>query len=69
MHIFHIVEFTVFVAVLAYFFNPFLFVLIGMLFHSVLDIIDMIYNKKWGVREFSLIKYLVLNKKNKNKYL
>jgi len=68
MHIFHTVEFTVFVAVLAYFFNPFLFVLIGMLFHSALDIIDMLYNKKWGVREFSLIRYLIL-KKNKNKYL
>lgn len=68
MHIFHTIEFTFFIAILAYFFNFFLFILIGMLFHSFSDIIDMAYTKKMDCREFSLVRYTFLSKKNQNKY-
>ena len=68
MHILHTIEFTIFIAILAYFFNIFLFIFIGMLFHSSLDVIDMFYNKKTRCREFSLIRYLILKKRNKDKY-
>ena len=66
MHIFHSIEFIVLVAILSFYFNIFLFILIGMLFHSILDIIDLSYRKQLQVREFSLIKYILSNKK---KYL
>ena len=63
MHVFHTVEFIIIVIVLAYFFKPFLFILMGMLFHSALDLIEMFYKKNLGCREFSLIRYLISNKK------
>ncbi|MEK6935707.1 MAG: hypothetical protein AABW67_02885 [Nanoarchaeota archaeon] len=63
MHIFHTVEFLLLVAILVYFFNPFLFILIGILLHSALDLIEIFYNKKIGCREFWLIRYLIYDKK------
>lgn len=65
MHIFHTIEFMIVVAILSFFFNLFLYILIGMLFHSILDIISMIYNKNFNCREFSFIRYLL---KDKNYY-
>ncbi|MDP3026132.1 MAG: hypothetical protein Q8N63_00365 [Nanoarchaeota archaeon] len=69
MNIFHTIEFIIFIFILTFFWKVFLYVLMGMLFHSVLDIIDIYYNSKIGCREFSLIRYLILNKKNPRKYL
>lgn len=67
-HIFHTIEFIIFIAILSFYFN-FFFILIGIIFHSVLDIFDIIYSKKWGCREFSLIRFLILRRKNPDKYL
>jgi hypothetical protein len=66
MHIFHTLEFHLFVLILALFIPIFLPILIGMLFHSCLDIIEMIYNKRFTNREYSLIYYLISDKR---KYL
>ncbi len=68
MHIFHTIEFLIMVFMLFYFWNGFLFILVGMVFHSILDILDIFYNKKLGAREFSFIRYLILNKRNRDKY-
>lgn len=68
MHIFHTIEFLLFVLILGLFFKIFFFIFIGMLFHSILDVIDMVYNKKFRCREFSFVKYLVLNKRYPDKY-
>ena len=68
MHIFHTIEFHIFAGLLIFFWHGFLFILIGMIFHSVLDIIDIVYNKKWGVREFSLMRCFILSRKIPNNY-
>jgi len=68
MHIFHSIEFIIFIVILSFYFNFFLFILIGMVFHSILDIFDLIYSRKWGCREFSLIRFLILKRKYPKKY-
>jgi hypothetical protein len=65
MHIFHTAEFIVLVLLLSYFWSGFFFIFLGMVFHSLLDLIDLVYNYKFGVREFSLIRYII---RDKDKY-
>jgi hypothetical protein len=65
MHIFHTIEFMFLVLIISYFWNLFFFIFIGMLFHSILDLIDLFYNCKFGVREFSCIRYIL---RDKDKY-
>ncbi|MBU4086747.1 MAG: hypothetical protein KKB21_04190 [Nanoarchaeota archaeon] len=67
LHIFHTVEFIIFILILAFFHEFFLFILIGILFHSLLDIIEMSYHKFLSDREYFLTRYLL--NKNKSKYL
>ena len=62
MHIFHTIEFLILVLILVYFWKGFFFILIAMLFHSILDIIDLAYRKELYVREFSFFRFLILNK-------
>lgn len=62
MNIFHTIEFLILISVLSFYFNFLVFILIGMLFHSILDIIDLFYRKNLQVREFSLVRYIVLDK-------
>jgi len=66
MHIFHSIEFLILILILSFFIKIFLFILIGLLFHSVFDIFDLLYNKRYNVREFSMIRYLL--SKDKLKY-
>lgn len=61
-HIFHTIEFLILILVLSYFFNFFLFIFIGMIFHSILDLMEMIYNKQLNGREFSSIRYFYKGK-------
>ena len=42
MMIFHTIECIILIGILSFYFNIFLFILIGMLFHSILDVIDLI---------------------------
>ena len=61
--IFHTFEFLILTFILALFFEVFLFLLVGMLFHSLLDIIDIQHNfKTLSPRPFSLISYLIKKK-------
>jgi len=68
MHIFHTIEFIIFIGILSFYSSFFFFILIGMVFHSILDIIEMFYSEKMGCREFSLTRYLILEKANPRKY-
>lgn len=65
MHIFHTIEFMILVFLLSFFWTGFLYILVGMLFHSLLDLADLFYNYRFEVREFSLIRYLI---RSKDKY-
>jgi hypothetical protein len=58
MMIFHTIEFHILIALLIFVWGGFLYILIGMIFHSVLDIIDMSFKRELKNREFSLIEYL-----------
>jgi len=62
MQIFHTIEFLAFTFILTFFWEGFLFILIGMLFHSILDIIYLFNKKAVFTREFSFIKYLISDK-------
>jgi hypothetical protein len=53
--IFHTLEFILIIGVLSLFFPIFFFLLIGILFHSLLDIIDLTKRDMLSCREFSLI--------------
>lgn len=67
VHIFHTIEFTV-LALLFSLLNPvFFMVLWGVLFHSAFDLIDLFWRgMKFGKegREFSMIRYLLSDKKH-----
>ena len=65
MHIFHTLEFMILILILSFFWNGFFFIFIGMVFHSALDLIDIFYNYKFGVRELSFIRYIL---RSKDKY-
>jgi hypothetical protein len=65
MHVFHTLEFMILILIMSYFWNGFLFIFIGIFFHSILDILDLFCNYRFGVREFSLIRYII---RSKDKY-
>jgi len=53
-HIFHTVESHLIVGLIGIFLLPFFFIFIGMVLHSILDIIWMTYHDVLGAREFFL---------------
>ena len=57
-HIFHTIEFHILVFLLGLWIEPFLYIFIGMFFHSLLDIIDMSMKKRLHRREFLFINWL-----------
>ncbi len=63
LHIFHTVEFLIIVLILSYFWNGFLFLLIGMVFHILLDMVEMVYSGFFYSREYFLTRYLINDKK------
>jgi hypothetical protein len=68
LHIFHTLEFMILVFILSFFWQGFLFIFIGMIFHSALDIGNFIYEGKYSAREHFLIRYLILRQKYPNRY-
>jgi len=62
--VFHTIEFIVLIAILSLYFKALIFILIGLLFHSITDLFYFIYLGFFNVREYSLIRYLVSNKNN-----
>jgi hypothetical protein len=65
---FHTIEFHILILLLGFLWNGFWFILIGMIFHSILDIISLTYNREIKLREYSLIRYVIIKRKNKNYY-
>jgi hypothetical protein len=65
-HLFHTIEFHLLILFIGFYYEFFLFVLVGMVFHSILDIVYLIHENCLGCREFSLIRYLI---RGKGKYM
>lgn len=57
-HIFHTVESHLLIGIIALFISPFYFIFIGMIFHSLLDLIWMVKYDVLDSREFFAIKKL-----------
>jgi hypothetical protein len=64
--IFHTIEFLLVLLFISFYYSIFKYIFIGMIFHSVLDIIDLYSKNEIKLREFSLFKYLLT--KDKSKY-
>ena len=62
---FHGIEFMILLLILAYFHVFFFWVFLGVLFHMVLDYIDIFYQRDLWYSKFSEIYILVRNKKKK----
>jgi hypothetical protein len=54
--IFHTIEFHILILLLSLIYLPFVYIFIGMIFHSILDIIELAYEKRLKVRVFSLLE-------------
>ncbi len=57
-HLFHTVEFHLFVGILGLFWNIFFYIFIGMVFHSLIDVYDMAKGDKLYRREFFFFNWL-----------
>ncbi len=57
-HLFHTIEFHVFIAILGLIWTPFLYIFMGMVFHSLLDLIGILRNDVLYRREYFLTKWL-----------
>lgn len=55
----HTIEFHLFILLMGYFWIGFLYIFIGMVFHSLMDVVYMIYEKELHTRWFSLIEWLI----------
>jgi len=66
--IFHGIEFVILLIALSFLHNIFLFILIGILFHLVLDYIDIIYYNGFLSSKLSQI-YVYLTNKNKRELI
>lgn len=57
--LFHTLEFHLLIAVLGVFFTPFFYIFLGMLFHSLLDVLDMLQKGRIYRREFFLTSWIL----------
>jgi hypothetical protein len=68
LHIFHTIELILLIGIFSFIFQSFLFVLIGILFHSIFDtVFIMYYCRNFYAREFFLTKYFLT--KDKSQYM
>ncbi len=58
-HLFHTVEFILLVGILGVLWLPFLYIFLGLVFHSLLDIIWLVYYDRFYRREFFLTRWLI----------
>jgi hypothetical protein len=63
-HIFHSIEFIIFLFILSFHSTILFFILLGIVFHSLIDIFDMMFRKRMGQREFLAFRFLLSNKNN-----
>ena len=57
-HLFHTLEFHALIGVLGIFWSPFFFIFIGMVFHSLLDIVSLVRDDYMYRREYFLTKWI-----------
>jgi len=57
-HLFHTIEFHILIGIMGIFFRPFLYIFMGMMFHTLLDIIYLAKTGKFHRREFILSNWL-----------
>ncbi len=57
-HIFHTIELHILTGILSILWTPFFYIFIGMVFHSILDIIWMVYHDLFYSREFFFFNWL-----------
>lgn len=57
-HLFHTVEFHVLVGIVGIFFSPFFYIFIGMVFHSLLDLIWLLKEDRFYRREYFLFNWM-----------
>jgi len=57
-HVFHTIEFHALILAIGLIFSPFLYVFIGMLFHSLLDLVDLSIRGELYRREFFLTNWI-----------
>lgn len=68
-HIFHTIEFHAIVLALAFVYPVFMYVLAGMIFHSLSDLVNMAYEQEITKREFFFANWIriQLNKKREHR--
>ncbi len=57
--LFHTIEFHLLVLIAGLFFTPFLYIFIGMAFHSLCDFYDMARQDRLYAREFFLVNWII----------
>ena len=57
-HIFHTIEFHILIFALGFLWQGFFYILVGMLFHSLCDLIDMSVKGRTYRREFFLVNWI-----------
>lgn len=57
-HFFHTVEFHLLLGVIGIFFSPIFYIFIGMVFHSLLDLLSLAYTDRIYRREYFLFNWL-----------
>ena len=57
-HLFHTIEFHALIAIIGIFFSPFFYIFIGMVFHNLLDVMDMAHRDFLYRREYFLTKWI-----------
>jgi hypothetical protein len=57
-HLFHTVEFHILIGIIGIFWNPAFYIFIGMIFHSLLDLISLIYGDNTYAREYFLFNWI-----------
>lgn len=60
IHIFHTAEFWTVLFLFSYSSDFFLFCLIGVLYHNILDFLEMVLKRWYNVRVYSLLLWLIL---------
>ena len=58
-HLFHTLEFHALIGILGIFWTPFFYIFVGMVFHSLLDLADLLHKDRFYRREFFLINWLI----------
>lgn len=67
--IFHTIEFLLIILIISFFSKFFMFLFIGLIFHSLVDILDLKIRNDLHLREFSFFLYLKRRKSDRWHYL